>query len=104
MRHTPRGHVKNDGIDVSQHLVRRSASLVAALIGALSAISVNGQALRVSNPGDLLTGEPGAFAQALEAARPVPVSAEAKAQILGSLPDDGEVTHLSPRAREKLAT
>ena len=74
------------------------------MIGALSVISVNGQSLRVSNHGDLLTGEPGAFTQALEAARPVPVSAEAKAQILGSLPDDGEVTHLSPRAREKLAT
>jgi hypothetical protein len=32
------------------------------------------------------------------------VSAEAKARVLGSLPDDGEVTKLSPRARNKLAT
>ena len=43
------------------------------------------------------------FAQLLEATRPTPVSAEAKARILRSLPPEGEVTNLNAAARRKLA-
>ena len=47
--------------------------------------------------------EPGVFAQVLETARPTPVSAEAKARIMSSLPPEGEVTNLNASARRKLA-
>jgi hypothetical protein len=103
MRYTYR-HVEHNGIAVSLHLFRRSAALVAGVIGAVATIAVHGQSLSVSNPGDLLSAGPGAWTQALEAARPAPVSAEAKARVVASLPAEGEVMHLSAGAREKLAT
>jgi hypothetical protein len=104
MRHIRPRYVEYDGIGVSLHLFRRSASLVAGMIGAVATIAVQGQTLSVSSPGDLLTAGPLALTEALEGARPAPVSGEAKARVLASLPAEGEVTHLSAGAREKLAT
>jgi hypothetical protein len=52
---------------------------------------------------NLLATDPNALLQFLEAARPVPVSAEDRAGILGTLPREGEVTDLSGSARRKLA-
>src|SRR5688572_13148892 len=68
------------------------------------AFSADAQTLAPSNARDLLTGDAAAFARLLESARPVPVSAEQKAQILTTLPETGEVTHLDPAAMQKLAS
>ena len=68
------------------------------------AISANAQTLVPVNPRDLLTGDATAFARLLESARPAPVSAEERAQILTTLPEEGEVTGLDPGAMQKLAS
>ena len=68
------------------------------------AISANAQTLAPVNPRDLLTGDAAAFARLLESARPAPVSAEEKAHILTTLPEEGEVTGLDPGAMQKLAS
>jgi predicted Zn-dependent protease len=73
-------------------------------MGALATSAAHGQSLSVSSPGDLLAAGPGALTQVLETARRAPVSGEAKARVLASLPAEGEVTRLSAGAREKLAT
>jgi hypothetical protein len=66
-------------------------------------LGARGQALPLSNPRDLLSTDPGAFARLLETARPTPVSAGDKARILSSLPETGEITNLNARALQKLA-
>src|SRR5215216_933591 len=66
-------------------------------------LGAGGQALPLSNPQDLLSTEPGAFARLLETARPTPVSVEDKARILTALPQTGEITNLNARALQKLA-
>jgi hypothetical protein len=52
---------------------------------------------------NLLATDPSALVQFLEAARPVPVSADYKARVMSTLPLEGEVTDLSGSARRKLA-
>jgi Peptidase family M48 len=61
------------------------------------------QRLPLSNSRNLLAMDPSAFAQFLKTARPAPVSAEDKARVLSSLPEEGEVTNLNAAARQKLA-
>jgi hypothetical protein len=74
------------------------------LIGVMGAtVGAQRQSLGLSTTRDVLATEPSMFAQALETGRPLPVSAEAKAQILALLPEKGEVTHLGREAREKVA-
>jgi len=55
------------------------------------------------NSQNLLAMDPNVFVQFLKAARPEPVSAEDKARVLSSLPEEGEVTNLNAAARQKLA-
>jgi hypothetical protein len=55
------------------------------------------------NSQNLLAMEPGAFARSLKIGRPLPVSAENKARVLSSLPEEGEVTNLNAAAQQKLA-
>lgn len=57
----------------------------------------------LSNSRNLLAMDPSAFVQFLKTARPEPVSAEDKARVLRSLPEEGEVTRLNAAARQKLA-
>jgi hypothetical protein len=66
-------------------------------------LGARGQARPLSNPQDLLSTEPGAFARLLETARPMPVSSDDKARILSSLPETGEITNLNAQALHKLA-
>lgn len=61
------------------------------------------QTLPLSNSQILLAMDPSAFARYLKTARPMPVSAENKARVLSSLPEEGEVTNLNAAARQKLA-
>jgi predicted Zn-dependent protease len=92
------------GIALSLRLFGRARSIVFCLVWtALAGAKVAGQPLGVSSPRDILATEPGVFAQLLETARPEPVSADAKARILSSLPPRGEVTNLNASARRKLA-
>ena len=55
------------------------------------------------NSRTVLAMDPRAFVQFLKTARPEPVSAEDKARVLSSLPEEGEVTKLNAAARQKLA-
>src|SRR5688500_4183348 len=57
----------------------------------------------LSNSRNLLAMDPSAFVQFLKTARPEPVSAEDKARVLNSLPEEGEVTRLNAARRKKLA-
>ena len=52
---------------------------------------------------DLLATDPTALRRFLKTARPAPLSSEDKARALTALPLEGEVTHLSASARQKLA-
>src|SRR5687768_188254 len=61
------------------------------------------QTLPLSNSQNLLAMDPGAFARFLKTAWPAPVSAEDKARVLSSLPEEGEVTNLNAAARQKVA-
>ena len=103
MRHTyPRWRRAGS---VSVHLFGESKSILLCLVGlALGASGAQGQTLTPASPQDLLAVNPVAFAELLETARPAPVSTEAKARILSSLPPEGEVFHLNTSAREKLAS
>ena len=65
-------------------------------------LGVRGQSRPLSNPQDLLSTEPGAFARLLETARPAPVSDGDKARILSSLPETGEIANLNAQALRKL--
>jgi hypothetical protein len=104
MTHTYLTPLRTRGIGVSLRPSRRPSRLVLGLIVVMGAtVGAQDQSLGVSSARDLLASEPRAFAQALETARPLPVSAEAKAQILASLPEEGEVTHLGSEARSKVA-
>ena len=68
------------------------------------AFSAQAQTLAPSNSRDLLTGDAAAFARLLESARPAPLSAEEKARILTTLPEEGEVKDLNPAEMQKLAS
>ena len=68
------------------------------------AFSAHAQTLAPSNSRDLLTGDAAAFARLLESARPAPLSAEEKARILTTLPEEGEVKDLNPAEMQKLAS
>jgi predicted Zn-dependent protease len=91
------------GTAISLRLFRGPESVLRTLLGlALTAASAHGQTLAPANPHDLLTGDPAAFAQLLEEARPKPLSAADKARILARLPAEGEITDLSGWALQKL--
>ena len=77
--------------------------LIGLVLGAAGA-SVGRRSRESTRTTFWLTANPAAFAQLLERARPAPVSAEDKARILSSLPQDGEVSHLNASAREKLSS
>jgi hypothetical protein len=76
-------------------------AVVAAFVIFDASLSASGP---LSSSQNLLAMEPGAFARYLKTARPLPVSAENKARVLSSLPEEGEVTNLDAAARQKLAT
>jgi hypothetical protein len=56
-----------------------------------------------STPHDLLTADSRAFAEWLDTARPTPLTAEAKARVLNSLPVEGEIKSIDGSGRQKLA-
>src|SRR5215203_2222108 len=78
----------------------RAAAVVLALLSA--GVAVHGQTLSSRHPRDLLVGEPAAFIELLEAARPAPLSREDMGAVLGALPAEGEVTKLGAVAQEKV--
>lgn len=61
------------------------------------------EAVALTTSQNLLATDPNAIARFLETARPAPVSAKDKARVLSTLPLEGEVTHVSGSARQKLA-
>jgi hypothetical protein len=69
----------------------------------LIAVNGYGQTVISLSPQELLSTDPRAFAQWLETERPKAVSAHDRAQILRTLPTEGEVTNLTDAARQKLA-
>ena len=78
------------------------AAAVVLLVLLSSAIDASGKELTFRNPRDLLAGEPAAFMELLEAARPAPVSMEEMGAILRALPPEGEVTRLGAPAQQKV--
>jgi len=103
MTHIYLARLRPDGIGVSLRLFRRAGPLVLGVIGVLSDVEVHGQSFKASNPRDLLANDPVIFAEQLETARPVPVSALEKARTLAQLPKEGEVTLLDATSRQKVA-
>ena len=88
---------------LSLRLFRRTRSLVLWQLGALLiAMNGYGQTVISLSPRELLATDPRAFAQWLETERPKPVSAQDKAEILLTLPAEGEVTNSSDAVRRKL--
>lgn len=79
----------------------RSAAVV-VLVLLSGGVIAQGQPLALWNPRDLLVGEPAAFCEMLEAARPAPVSIEDMGAILRALPPEGEVTKLAAPAQQKV--
>jgi hypothetical protein len=71
----------------------RSAAVV-VLVLLSGAVAADGQTLTFRHPRELLAGEPTAFVELLEAARPSPVSMEEMAVVLRTLPPKGEITSL----------
>ena len=93
--------VANGGVSLSLRPWSRSAAVVVlALLS--SALDLSGKELTFRNPRDLLAGEPAAFMELLEAARPAPVSMEDMGAILRALPPEGEVTKLGAPAQQKV--
>ena len=89
---------------LSLRLFRRSRSLVLCQLGAaLIAVNGYGQTVIPLSSRELLATDPRAFARWLETERPEPVPAQERADILRTLPADGEVTSLSNASRRKLA-
>ena len=87
----------------SLHLRPWSRSAAVVLLALLSsAIDASGKELTFRNPRDLLAGEPAAFMELLEAARPAPVSMEDMGAMLRALPPEGEVTKLGAPAQQKV--
>ena len=68
----------------------------------LPTVRVGAQTRLPSHPDDLLRMDPAGFAGLLETARPTPLSTDARAVILASLPTQGEVTELDALALQKL--
>lgn len=93
--------VANGGVSLYLRPWWRSAAVV-LLVLLSSAIDASGQELTFRNPRDLLAGEPAAFMELLEAARPAPVSMEEMGAILRALPPEGEVTKLGAPAQQKV--
>ena len=88
----------------SLRLFQQSRSVGLWLIGAaLTAMNAYGQTSMLSTPQHLLETDPRVFADWLETERPKAVPAQDRAQVLGTLPTEGEVTSLSDAARQKLA-
>ena len=93
----------DDRAGISLYLPRWSLSAaVVVLVLFSSGIIAHGQTLTVRNPRDLLVGDPAAFMELLEAARPAPVSREDLDAILRALPPEGEVTKLGALAHQKV--
>jgi hypothetical protein len=89
---------------LSLRLFQRLRSLALWQLGALLiAINGYGQTVISLSPPELLVTDPRAFAQWLETERPKAVPAQDRAQILRTLPTEGEVTYLSDAARRKLS-
>src|SRR5262245_6254212 len=93
--------VANGGVSLYLRPWSRSAAVV-VLVLLSSAIDVSGKELTFRSPRDLLAGEPAAFMELLEAARPAPISTEDMGAILRSLPPEGEVTKLGGLAQQNV--
>ena len=93
--------VADGGVSLYLRRWSRSAAVV-VLVLLSSAVDASGQTLTFRNPRDLLAGEPAAFMELLEAARPAPVSMEDMGAILRALPPEGEVTKLGAPAQQKV--
>jgi len=91
-----RGGVSLNGLRGS----RPAAVVVLVLLS--TSLTAHGQTLTVRNPRDLLVGDPAAFMELLEAARPAPVSRKDLGAILRALPPEGEVTRLGAPAQQKV--
>lgn len=88
---------------ISLYLLRSSWTAAVVGLALLSTgVTAYGQTLSFRNPRDLLVGEPAAFIDLLEAARPAPVSTEDMRAILRALPPKGEVTKLGGVAQAKV--
>ena len=102
MRHTD-SLAKRAGIALSLRLFPSLRCGVLWPLGVLvTAINTAAQTAMPSTPAGLLTTDPRAFAEWVEAARPAPVSARHRERILASLPPEGEVTP-DEAARQKIA-
>lgn len=66
-----------------------------------SSVSSSAQPLTLTSAG-LLSADPEHVIHLLESARPSPLSAALRARILSTLPEEGEVTNLDARSRQKL--
>ena len=93
--------VANGGVSLYLRPWSRFAAVV-LLVPLSSAIEASGREFTFRNPRDLLAGEPAAFMELLEAARPAPVSTEDMGAILRALPPEGEVTRLGAPAQQKV--
>ncbi len=73
------------------------------LFGVLATVAwAQGQGLLVSDLHDIVASDQAAFIQRLDEARPAPVTPEAKAMVLKSLPPEGEITTLNASAKGKV--
>jgi predicted Zn-dependent protease len=86
----------------SLYLARWSRTAAVVVLLLLTGAIVHGQTLTFRNPRDLLVGEPAAFVELLQAARPAPVSTEDMVTALKALPPQGEVTKLGAAAQQKV--
>lgn len=88
---------------ISLYLLRWSGTAGVVGLALLSAdVAAYGQTVTFRNPRDLLVGEPAAFIDLLEAARPAPLSTDDMRAILRALPTKGEVTKLGGDAQVKV--
>src|SRR5689334_2081245 len=87
---------------VSLYLLRWSQTAAVLVLVLLTGAIVHGQTLTFRNPRDLLVGEPAAFIELLQAARPAPVPTEDIVTALRALPPHGEVAKLGAAAQQKV--
>jgi hypothetical protein len=92
--------VANGGVSLYLRPWSRSAAVV-VLVLLSSAIDLSGKELAFRSPRDLLAGEPAAFMELLEAARPAPVSMEDMGAILRALPRKARLPSSEPRRTRK---
>ena len=103
MRPTPTGtdDALKSSVSLRPHGCSRHIGL--GLFGVLATVAwAQGQGLLVSDPHDIVANDQAAFIQRLDEARPAPVTPEAKAMVLKSLPPEGEIATLNASAKGKV--